>query len=112
MAIPFVILKLDKTYHLRLGLRTIVEYEQSTKKKLMDVSEELESGIVSMVTVAQLLHAMMKKENPELTFEDVCDLVDEHIDKVAFITEKVVEAINASLEVNDDNPNVKAPTEK
>jgi len=72
-AIPFRVVTLDKPRRLRLGMGTIIEFEQLTGQKVMDINKDTE-----FVTIAQLLWVMMKREEKDMTFEEAIDIVDEY----------------------------------
>lgn len=111
MAIPFITIELDKPRRLRMGMGATVQFERATGKKLQAAATELMQGDVSMLTIAQLLHAMLQREEPGITLDAVCDLVDDHADRVPQIARHVVEAINAAYE-DPESPNAETPTEK
>lgn len=103
--IPYVELTLDgKAYKLRFGMGAMVAFEKSTGKKLMEIDENM-----SVETTAELLYAMMRQENKELTFEDTMDLVDNGADSLTDITAKVTEAIMAAF-MGGKSKNGGAPT--
>ena len=92
--IPFVTIELDKPYRLRFGMGAMVEFEQLSGKKLMEIGED-----VSFTTIAQLLYVMLKQDNHNLTMQEVCELVDGYADNLAEVVEKVMKAIEVAYTV-------------
>ena len=103
MAIPFVMIELDKPRKLRFGMGAMVEFEQLTGIKLMSLDDEM-----SIQTAAKVLWIMLKQEEKELTFEKTLELVDEYADNLNSVIEKVTEAIGAAFK-HGDGKNVKPP---
>jgi uncharacterized spore protein YtfJ len=108
MAIPFVVIELDKPYNLRFGMGSQIEYEKLSKKTIPELGKEMQTGL-SVTTLNTVLFVMLKKEIKDLTLEQVSNLVDEYADNIPYITEKVCEAINAAYETklpNEEPPEV------
>lgn len=95
MAIPFVSLELDKVYNLRFGMAAQVEFEQLSGMTCTDIEEN--AGIT---TFAQILWAMMRRDNKDLTFQEVLDLVDDYAPSETYIMEKVTEAMQAAFQID------------
>lgn len=106
MAIPFIVIELDKPYNLRFGMGSQIQYEKLSKKTIPELGKEMQTGL-SVTTLNTVLYVMLKKEIKDLTLEQVSDLVDENVDNMPYITEKVCEAINAAYETK--LPNEVAP---
>ena len=102
MAIPFVVIELDKPYNLRFGMGSQIQYEKLSKKTIPELGKEMQTGL-SVTTLSMVLYVMLKKEIKDLTIEQVSDLVDEYADNIPYITEKVCEAINAAYETKLPN---------
>lgn len=101
--IPFIIIDLDKPRKLRFGMRTMVEFEQLSGKKLQEVTEDM-----SVTESAMLLCAMLKKELPDLTLDEACDLIDDNVSNIEEFNKKLFDAI--ALAFPEANPkNVKQP---
>lgn len=92
MAIPFVSIELDKVYNLRFGMREQVEFEQLAGITCAEIEDN--AGIT---TFAQILWAMMRRDNKDLTFQEVLDLVDDYAPSETYIMEKVTEAMEAAF---------------
>ena len=105
--IPFVTIQLDKVYNLRFGMGAQVEFEQLTGMKLGALGKELEKD-PSMDIISKVLWVMMKRENKELTINQVYEIVDENADNLTEIVNAVTKAINAAWEVKN-RPNAQAP---
>jgi hypothetical protein len=107
MPIPFFEIELgEKIYKLRFGMGAMVSFEQSSGKKLMELDEEM-----SIETVAQLLWAMLKQEDKNMTFDQALCLVDSSTDSIVDIINIVTKVINAAFSTGK-NPNAKTPTSK
>ena len=74
MSKPFILLRLDKDYELRFDNRAGCTFEQITGKKMTELSD------ISLTDMNALIYAGIKKKNPNLTLDDVIDLIDEHAD--------------------------------
>ena len=59
--------------------------------------------------MAKILWVMLRQDEPGLTFEQVCVLVDEHTDNVNTVMTAVTTAIQAAFGTGDDHPNAPAP---
>lgn len=92
MAIPFIEIELDKPRKLRFGLSAMVSFEQLTGKKLMEIEEEM-----SLETISQMLWCMLKQDDPELTLESTCILIDEYADSITTVTDAVTRALQAAM---------------
>jgi len=93
MAIPFVIINLDKPRKLRFGMGAMVEFEQLTGVKITSLDEDN----ISMELLAKVLWVMLKNEDKELTFNDVLNLVDDNADDLSYIMETVTKAMQAAF---------------
>lgn len=102
--IPFVVINLDHPRKLRFGMGAMVEFEQLTGIKLMDIGDKM-----SFEICAKVLWIMLKQEEKELTFENTLNLIDDYADNFNDVIEKVTEAISAAFE-KGNSPN--APTPK
>jgi len=96
MAIPFVVIELDKPYNLRFGMGSQIQYEKLSKKTIPELGKEMQTGL-SVTTLNTVLYVMLKKEIQDLTLEKTSELIDDYAN-VPYITEKVCEAINAAYE--------------
>ena len=100
MPIPFVMINLDRPYKLRFGMGAMVEFEQLTNIKLMDISDEM-----SVDAAAKLLWVMLRQEDPGLGLKQVCDLVDEHADSITDVMNTITTAIEAAFNSGETAPN-------
>jgi len=105
--IPFVTINLDKPRKMRFGMGAMVEFEQLTGIKLMDLEDEM-----SLETCAKVMWIMLKQEDRELTFEKTLELIDEYSDNLNDVIAKVTEAIQAAFKTNIESPNVGKPMAK
>lgn len=99
--IPFEMINLDKPRRLRFGMRAIMEFEQVTGIKLMEMDG-------SPQTMINVLWFMLQQDEPGLTLESVCNLVDDHAESLAEVFEKIEKVLNGAFPEPD--PNAKAPT--
>ena len=68
MLTPYTELKLDKTYPLCWDIDAMIHFEKNTGKNCFELDNSTE-------TTMQKLHAMLKAEDPEITFDKVKELV-------------------------------------
>lgn len=104
MAIPFVMINLDRPRKLRFGMGAMVEFEQLTGVKLTGLDDEM-----SMETCARLLWVMLKQEDEALTLRDTLSLIDEYADNVTDVMEKVTQAIETAFKQEGKRPNAAKP---
>lgn len=95
MAIPFVSIELDKVYNLRFGMREQVEFEQLAGMTCAEIEDN--AGIT---TFAKILWAMVRRDNKDITFAEVLDLVDNYAPSESYVMEKVTEAMEAAFPDN------------
>jgi len=91
MAIPFVIINLDKERKLRLTMKAIIEFEKTNKIKLMDINKS-----TSIDVFAKLAYTMLKQEDNDLTLDKTITLLDEYL-TVGEAIEKISEALAAAF---------------
>ena len=103
MAIPFVTIELDRPRKLRFGMAAMIEFEQITGTKLTAMESE-----ISVELCGQLLWIMLKQDEPELTLEKTCTLIDEYADNITEIITKVSQAVNVAFA--GDKKNAQKPT--
>jgi len=111
MPIPSVTIELDKPRHMRLGMGAMVEFEQITGLNILGVDLDR----LDMTTTAQLLLAMLRHEDKELTLERVIELIDEKADDgldVVEIMKPVLNTIIAAFDRGKKSKNGKAPAAK
>ena len=104
MSIPFIMLTLDRPRRLRFGMSSMLEFESVTGLKLRDLDENL-----SMDATAKLLWVMLRQDEPGLTLEQVCHLVDEHAASLTDIITAVSTAVAAAFSTGDERPNAPTP---
>ena len=102
MAIPFVMINLDKPYKLKFGMGAQVEFEQLTGIKVMSIQDE-----ISVELCAKMLWVMLKQEDKEITLEKTCQLVDEYANNMTDVIQTVSKAIEAAFKTS--LPNVGKP---
>jgi len=105
--IPFITITLDRPRRLRFGMSSMLEFEGVTGLKLRDLDSDL-----SMDVTAKLLWVMLRQDEPTLTLEQVCLLVDEHAASLTDIITAVSQAVSAAFTTGDELPNAPAPVQK
>ena len=103
MAIPFIVIELDKPRRLRFGMGAMVEFEQLTGVKITSLDEDN----ISMELLAKLLWVMLKREEENLTFDNILNLVDDNADNIAEIMEAVTKTISAAFGEKLENQKLK-----
>ena len=106
--IPFIVIELDRPRKLRFGMGAMIEFEQLTKKKITELTDDDMSGEL----LANILWIMLRQEQPELTLKQVCDIVDDYADNMTDVVSKVTEAINAAFASKSESKNAKATARK
>jgi len=104
MAIPFVMINLDRPRQLRFGMKAMVEFEQLTGIKLMEIGNEM-----SMDTCSKLLWVMLRQEDKTLPLDTTLDLIDKYADNISDVMEAVTGALNAAFKTDGSIPNVGKP---
>jgi hypothetical protein len=92
MAIPFVTIKLDKEYDLRLDFSAMYKYEQMTGRK---ISEAIEN--VSPTDAIDFMYVMLNVKDSSFTRESVTKLLDDHAESTLSIVKFVASAIGAAV---------------
>ncbi len=106
MAIPFLMINLDKPRKLRFGMGAMVEFEQLTGIKLASLNEEM-----SMETCAKIIWVMLRQEDKDLTLEDTCKLIDDYAENIEDITTAATDAITIAFQGGNQGGN-KAPNSR
>lgn len=97
MAIPYVEIMLEKPRKLRFGMGAVLEFEQLTSIKLMEVSKN-----ISPEAVIKIAWVMFKQEDKDLTLEETARLVDEYYDgNIYDFIEQVSKSIELSFKVKN-----------
>lgn len=67
-----------KLYTLRYGHASIYALERKTGKSIMQIMREMDNADEMRIgNVIELLWAGLQKHHPEITMDDVCDLLDQ-----------------------------------
>lgn len=64
----------ETTYTLYAGNRALRMLERDTGKSVVEIFEDVDQGSVELVTI--VLHAMLKRNHPDLDVDDVDDIID------------------------------------
>jgi molybdenum cofactor biosynthesis enzyme len=107
MAIPFVTIELDRPRKLRFTMGAMMEFEEITGIKLMDLEDEL-----SFTVAAKAMWVMLKQEDKDLTLEEMKNIIDEYADNLTYIIEKTTQAIRAAFQNKRKSPNAQTPAAK
>ena len=99
--IPFVMINLDKPRRLRFGMSAMLEFEQLTGLKLMELS-------VTPETYAKVLWVMLKQDDPDITLKQTAELVDDYAESVVDVIQ-IVDGLMDSVFPKVKDPNAKAP---
>lgn len=104
MAIPFIMIDLDRPRKLRFGMGAMVEFEQLTGIKLMELNDEMSMDICS-----KILWIMLKQEDKELTLQKTCELIDEYAESITEVITAITKAIAAAFQKESGHPNANPP---
>jgi hypothetical protein len=104
MAIPFIMIDLDRPRKLRFGMGAMVEFEQLTGIKLMELNDEM-----SMDVCSKILWIMLKQEDKELTLEKTCELIDEYAESITDVITAITKSIEAAFQKESSRPNAIPP---
>ena len=104
MAIPFIMINLDRPRKLRFGMGAMVEFEQLTGIKLMELNDEMSMDICS-----KILWIMLKQEDKELTLQKTCELIDEYAESITEVITAITKAIEAAFQKESGHPNANPP---
>lgn len=104
MAIPFIMINLDRPRKLRFGMGAMVEFEQLTGIKLMELNDEMSMDICS-----KILWIMLKQEDKELTLQKTCELIDEYAESITEVITAITKAIEAAFQKESGPPNANPP---
>ncbi len=104
MAIPFIMINLDRPRKLRFGMGAMVEFEQLTGIKLMELNDEM-----SMDVCSKILWIMLKQEDKELTLQKTCELIDEYAESITEVITAITKAIEAAFQKESGHPNANPP---
>lgn len=105
MSKPFIIIKLDKPRKLKLTMGAAIEFEQITRKHIMNMTQD----DYDMETVTHMLRAQLLGEEPTLTLETVQKIYDDYAESYDYVVEKMGEAIQTFAH-GKKSPNVILPT--
>lgn len=97
-------INLDKPRKLRFGMGAMVEFEQLTGIKLMELNDEM-----SMDVCSKLLWIMLKQEDKELTLQKTCELIDEYAESITEVITAITKAIEAAFQKESGHPNANPP---
>ena len=95
---------LDRPRKLRFGMGAMVEFEQLTGIKLMELNDEM-----SMDVCSKILWIMLKQEDKELTLQKTCELIDEYAESITEVITSITKAIEAAFQKENGHPNANPP---
>jgi hypothetical protein len=93
----------DKTYQLRFNFQAMCDFEDITGLMLI-------KNDYSTKTTIKKLWVMMKQQEPDLTYEQVVKLIDDHPKGMNYVIDKTLDAILAGTVGRD--PNAQTPAAK
>lgn len=99
--IQSVIIELDKPRRLRFGMGAANEFEQLTGKKVAEFDDNF-----TMELCSELIWAMLRQEEPDLTLKDTVKLIDENAISLADVIKKTSQAIRVAFDTGEKSPNV------
>ena len=106
--IEFVTINLDKPRRLRFGFGAMAEYDRLTGGGLLRDRDQM-----TMDEYAKALWVMLKREEPDITIEQVYDLVDDNCSSIYEVIGAINEAISLAVNYNEgETKNAKAPKSK
>ena len=97
-------INLDRPRKLRFGMGAMVEFEQLTGIKLMELNDEM-----SMDVCSKILWIMLKQEDKELTLGKTCELIDEYGESITEVITAITKAIEAAFQKESGHPNANPP---
>lgn len=112
MAIAYHKIKLDKEYRLRFGMGAMLRFENETGIKIADITAN-----ISIPICLKVIHAAIKSESPDVTIEELADLIDDYygenmIELIGFVTKLINDAILGSPEKKPKTMAAKIPTQE
>lgn len=94
--------KLDKSYRLSFGTKALRQYERDGGRSVADFQSDFGVG-----TVTYLIHAGLVYDHPEITLDDVDDMIDTFLEKggdIVPVIETVIDAVMKSGWFQPVNP--------
>lgn len=106
MAIPYKEIQLDKPRKLRLGMGAILEFQQLTGIKLVELKDDdIESSL-------KIIWIMLKQDEPELTLENTSKIIDNYYPgTMETVISDVQEAIQMAFPSSEEIQNPQKPTQ-
>jgi hypothetical protein len=108
MAIPFVIVNLDKPREMKLNFKVMIEFEKTNKMKITNIGSE-----DSIEMWLKLMYTMLRQEDKELTLEKTIALVDENLtpeEAIELVSECIYNAFPKRRPKKEESPNENKPT--
>ena len=96
--IELITIKLDKERHLRLSLKGMLGFEKLTGKNLLKGFRLKE---LNLGDTAAMLWACLVHEDKELTYDDVCCIVD--FNNLEMVLEGLAQCLTQSYPANEGN---------
>lgn len=90
--------ELDKPRRLRYTNRALVELEEASGLTVNEAARRMEAG--SMKTISQVVWAGLLHEAPDLTWQDVVDMID--LERLDQVSEAVGRALNLATGGEED----------
>jgi hypothetical protein len=94
MAIPYILVNLDKERKLRFGMGAVLEFQQLAGLNLLEAANN-----ISPEVAVKMAWVMFKQEDKELTLEKTAELIDERYDGNMFdFISQIQEALTIAFE--------------
>ncbi len=103
MAIPFVMLKLDKPVKLRFGMGAVEEFQELTGIPLTQLDEELD---IEKSLLA--LWVMLRQDMPDLSWKDACAYINDNAPDMATVISAASRAVSVAFRREKKSPSIAA----
>ena len=102
---PFILVKLDKEYELRISNLALLYFEEITGKNFTELTDSKGNIKFGIKDINALIYGGLKVKNPNMSYEEVINLIDEYMD---------IETLSSTIEraINESNFFKKANTKK
>jgi hypothetical protein len=97
--IPYITLKLDKIYDLRMGMASSIRFQQLNGYTVFDIAE------FTLEVCAQVIWTLISEERPELTLADTIKLIDENADDITSVISAAVNVVRSAYPPADKSKN-------
>jgi len=107
---PFVMVNLDRPRRLRYSMNALVNMEEALEKPIGRIISEFNAGMFGLKDIRAVIWAGLLHENPDLTQEQVGDMIDE-AESMNYVIRQVGEALRFAFSNKETGEkNEKGPT--